>query len=136
MKKFLQIMPCEPGWRAVFALEPQKPTDEIVLFTPLIGWALCEDERDEGFRSVEGLEAGDYIDSAEETGNFIGYAKPGDDAADWRSGARDHLAREEKCRLEREEKRKAKEMPVAFPKRFADAAGKVTLPKDLPPKSS
>lgn len=113
MKKILQIMPCEPGWRAVFAVEPSLPDDEIVIFTILIGWALCEDKRDEGFRSVEGLGGVDCIDDVEGSVNFIGYAKPGDTADDWKSEAQDYLESEKRRKLEREEKRKKKQLPQA-----------------------
>lgn len=111
MRKFLQIMPCEAGWRAVYAVEPKKPTDQIVFFEPLIGWALCEGKEGDEYRSVEGLAGSDYIDSVEAANNFLGYANPGNSVADWVSEAEVHLKDEKKSRLEREEKRKAKELP-------------------------
>lgn len=88
MDKIIQIMPCQSEWRAVYS-EKGKP-----LLVSLIGWAIMED--DEGSRSVQGLCAGDYVDSPETCTNFLGYASPGDNPSRWEEEAADYQKSEDK----------------------------------------
>ena len=64
-RKIIQIVP-SVGWFALY-LE-----DGSVRKDPLACWALVED--DDGFRHVIGMEATDFVSSAEDIGGFQGYA--------------------------------------------------------------
>jgi len=76
--RVLQIMPAAPDWRAIYADES---VEGLVLETPLAGWALVE--REDGSRSVIGLDATGEVESCESLENFLGYAAPGEPAARW-----------------------------------------------------
>lgn len=93
MKRFIQIMPCQGKWNAVYAIEGEP------VFKPMLGWAIFEE--DDGERTVEGLDADDFVDSAEECANFIGYAAPDDAVENWTEGA----VRYQKCEDEKRERR-------------------------------
>jgi hypothetical protein len=76
--RVLQIMPAAPDWRAIYADES---VEGLVLETPLAGRALIE--REDGSRTVVGLDATGEVESCESLENFLGYTAPGEPAARW-----------------------------------------------------
>ncbi len=90
MEKIIQIIPAD-GWSAVYA---EKKEDGIYLpfFMPLACWALIEEK--DGERRVVGLDGPDYIDSAEDSCNFLGYASPSEGLEGWFEDARKHGQRQ------------------------------------------
>lgn len=90
-RRIIQIMPAAPDWRAIYADESE---EGLVLETPLVGWALIEQE--DGSRCVVGLDATGEVESCEALENFLGYAAPGEPAARWhREAVRYYREREE-----------------------------------------
>lgn len=77
MKKILQIISAQPGWRAVFDDTDDSPPKgkEKVVYDDIVCWALVED--DHGGEVVGMTEQGGYIDLASEFKNLIGYVAPG-----------------------------------------------------------
>jgi hypothetical protein len=70
-RKILQIMPA-PGWGALVA-DDDAPNEDYV--SPLIGWALIEED---GAQTVVGMIAGEQIDFCDQLRHFSSYVQTQD----------------------------------------------------------
>jgi len=85
-RRIVQIIPAQPGWEAVYALNEE---DGGIHRAPLVCWALVESGAAGGLRHVTGMilkHGSDELFYAE-WGRFLGYNYPGA-SIDWEEEAK------------------------------------------------